>query len=206
MRERPILLNGPMVNAALDGSKTQTRRLVKGFALELLQPGNFTPEYVALPENGLSPFGFAGDRLWVRETWQHSNHPLGPYDDDCLVFYRADYLDDPLGPDLERSPDGIRRQWRPSIHMPRAAARTLLDVTSVRIERLNSISDEDCIAEGIGLNGSAAGVMFSARDDDTLPRAMYRDLWESIYGIGSWSENPWVWVGGFERVDGAEGA
>jgi len=206
VKERPILFSAPMVRAILDGSKTQTRRVVKGFALELLQPDNFTPEYVALPENDLSPFGFAGDRLWVRETWQHSNYPLGPYDDDCLVFYRADYLDDPHGPDGEKSPEGKYRAWRPSIHMPRSAARTLLDVTGVRIERLNAISDEDCIAEGIGLNGCAAGVMFSARDDDTLPRAMYRDRWESLYGAGSWSDNRWVWAVEFKRVDGAKGA
>ena len=156
VRERPILFSAPMVRAILDGSKTQTRRVVKGFALELLQPDDFRPDYVALPENALSPFGFAGDRLWVRETWQHSNYPLGPYDDDCLVFYRADYLDDPHGPDGEKSPEGKYRAWRPSIHMPRSAARTLLDVTGVRIERLNAISDEDCIAEGIGLNAFAA--------------------------------------------------
>ncbi|MEA3128671.1 MAG: hypothetical protein QOF46_466, partial [Paraburkholderia sp.] len=69
MKERPILFSGAMVRALLDGRKGQTRRIVKGFALELLRPDNFTPEYVALPENDLSPYGYAGDRLWVKETF-----------------------------------------------------------------------------------------------------------------------------------------
>lgn len=69
MKERPILFSGPMVRAILAGRKTQTRRVVKGFALELLKPDNFTPEYVAMPENDLSPNGYAGDHLWVKETF-----------------------------------------------------------------------------------------------------------------------------------------
>ncbi|VVE84933.1 ASCH domain-containing protein [Pandoraea sputorum] len=217
MKERPILFSAPMVRAILDGTKTQTRRIVK------VQPPATTSDvftflhpdprehFYAFDGDALldwsypCPLGEAGDRLYVRETWQHSNHPLGPYDDECEVFYRADYLDDPLGPDLERSRDGIRRQWRPSIHMPRAAARTLLDVTGVRIERLNAISDADCIAEGIGLTGAAEGVLLTDLLE-SLPRAHFRQLWESISGPGSWDANPWVWVIEFKRVDGAKGA
>lgn len=234
MKERPILFSAPMVRAILDGSKTQTRRILKKQPyVSVSNPPRFSdieigdlfvcPDtFPTGPERGSviaectalgtyhcmgqtafaekhSPYGVAGDHLWVRETWQHSNHPLGPYDDECEVFYRADYLDDPLGPDLERSRDGIRRQWRPSIHMPRAAARTLLDVTGVRIERLNAISDADCIAEGIGLTGAAEGVLLTDLLE-SLPRAHFRQLWESINGPGSWDANPWVWVIDFNRI------
>nr|WP_249178151.1 hypothetical protein [Burkholderia vietnamiensis] len=158
-----------MVRAILEGRKTQTRRVVK---LPHMNPlGEWEPTTVGgenggrtaagetVPPQGaiwhtrtadclICPHGQPGDRLWVRETWQHSNHPFGPYESDCTVFYRADYLDDPLGPDLERSGDGIRRMWRPSIHMPRAAGRITLEITSVRVERMQSISEADAIAEG----------------------------------------------------------
>ncbi|MDN7609863.1 hypothetical protein QZM28_24500 [Burkholderia multivorans] len=147
MKERPILFSGAMVRAILEDRKTQTRRVVRH------QPPAATREvftfhhpdprthYWAFDGGSLldwshpCPQGEIGDRLYVRETWQHSNHPFGPYESDCLVFYRADYLDDPLGPDLERSADGIRREWRPSIHMPRAASRITLAITGVRVER-----------------------------------------------------------------------
>jgi hypothetical protein len=201
MTERPILFSGPMVRAILDDRKIQTRRPVK------LQPPAATREVITFhhPDprthfwafDGGSlldwahpcPYGNVGDRLYVRETWQHSNHPFGPYEPDCTVFYRADYLDDPLGPDLERSADGIRRQWRPSIHMPRAASRITLEVTGVRVERLQSISDDDAFAEG-------------SPEDATWPRDWYRDLWNDLNaerGHG-WDANPWVWVVEFKRL------
>ncbi|WP_175777472.1 hypothetical protein [Burkholderia anthina] len=152
------------------------------------------------------PYGRVGDHLWVRETWQHSNHPFGPYESDCAVFYRADYLDDPLGPDLERSADGIRRQWRPSIHMPRGAGRLTLEITGVRIECLNDCSEDDARAEG----SDAIGITFR-RDVDSKPHLIeslggpYRDgfriLWESINGAGAWEANPWVWVMEFRRIE-----
>jgi hypothetical protein len=189
MKERPILFSGAMVRALLDGSKTQTRRIVKGRALDWLQPGMFNREYVASPDNGLSPYGFAGDRLYVRETWQHSNHPLGPYDSDSLVFYRADYFDDPHGPDGEKSPEGRYREWRPSIHMPSAASRILLEVTGVRIERLQDISEDDAWAEG-------------CPEDATWALDWYQLLWNSLNaarGYG-WDVNPWVWVVEFKKV------
>ncbi|WP_175946727.1 hypothetical protein [Burkholderia pyrrocinia] len=169
MKERPILFSGPMVRAILDGRKTQTRRVVKLPHMNSLgewepttiggENGGRTAAGETVPLQGgiwhtrtgdclMCPHGQPGDRLWVRETWQHSNHPFGPYESDCVVFYRADYLNDPLGPDLERSADGIRREWRPSIHMPRGAGRITLEITGVRVERLQSISEADAIAEG----------------------------------------------------------
>lgn len=196
MKERPILFSTPMVLAILDGSKTQTRRIVSGFALELLQQDGFTPEYVAMPENRNCRYGYAGDRLYVRETWQHSNYPLGPLDKDCVIFYRADYFDDPHGMDGEKSPEGKYRDWKPSIHMPRWASRTLLEITGVRIERLQDISEADCIAEGsAGGHGSIPGYNYSA-----TPSEHYQHIWETINGPGSWDANPWVWVVEFKVV------
>ncbi|MCA8026532.1 hypothetical protein [Burkholderia cepacia] len=214
MKERPFLFSGPMVRAILEGRKMQTRRVVtppNGYRWldfdvgTLINNGGHKKHLTDLPQC----HGIAGDRLWVRETWQHSNHPLGPYDADCDVFYRADYLTDPLGPDLERSPDGIRRTWRPSIHMPRTAARIALEITGVRVERLNDCSEDDARAEG----GEAIGITFR-RDIDGKPHLIkslggpyrdgYRILWESINGAGAWDANPWVWVIQFRRIDGPE--
>ncbi|TAM50179.1 MAG: hypothetical protein EPN57_20365 [Paraburkholderia sp.] len=210
MKERPILFSGDMVRALLDGRKTQTRRIMKP------QPPEATRDvitfhhpdprehYWAFDGDALldwaypCPYGEVADRLYVRETWQHDNHPLGPYEPDCTVFYRADYLDDPLGPDLERSPDGIRRQWRPSIHMPRAASRITLEVTCVRVERLQEIDWEDAIAEGIRDPRRAAWRV----DPIEGCVAKYRELWDSLNaarGYG-WDANPWVWVVEFRRA------
>lgn len=215
-KERPILFSGAMVRAILDGHKTQTRR-----ALKPQPPGATTsvrvfhhpdprPHFWA--NDGASmldwvkacPYGDVGDRLWVRETWQHSNDPFGPYEPNCMVFHRADYLDDPLGPDLERSPDGIRRTWRPSIHMPRSACRLVLEVTGVRVERLNDCSEEDARAEGITDGGcTQCGNAEPCGCPSPSPdaRESYAHLWEQINGTGSWSANPWVWVVEFRRVE-----
>lgn len=142
----------------------------------------------------ICPYGQPGDRLWVRETWQHSNFPFGPLDKSCAIFYRADYLNDPLGPDLELDTSSdIRRKWNPSTHMPRWASRITLEVTGVRVERLQDISGEDCWAEGIECAGWDSEKYGSVTH-------CYRDLWESINGPGSWKTNPWVWVIEFKRV------
>lgn len=208
IKERPILFSSAMVRALLrdEDPKTQTRRVFKqavgpslsvdcderGVAeLSWLHgdgPGHEVHERI---ERLPCPYGVPGDHLYVRETWQHSNHPFGPYEPDCDVFYRADYLDDPLGPDLERSKDGIRRQWRPSIHMPRAASRITLEVTGVRVERLQDIGESDAQAEGVGLS-----------DDQIYPYTFaFATLWEQLNGKGSWSADPYVWVVEFKRIE-----
>ncbi|WAS56247.1 hypothetical protein MK974_24415 [Burkholderia ambifaria] len=232
MIERPILFSGPMVRAVLEGRKTQTRHVIAkqpGNGWDFDVPAQFGRITSTHPKKGRfgvfirhgvdtdfpsfdlipCPYGMPGDRLWVRETWQHSNHPFGPYESDCIVFYRADYLDDPLGPDLERSADGIRREWRPSIHMPRGAGRITLEITGVSVERLNDCSEDDARAEG----SEAIGITFR-RDVDGKPHLIeslggpYRDgfriLWESINGAGAWNSNPWVWVIQFRRIHGSE--
>lgn len=218
MKERPILFSGAMVRAILDGMKTQTRRIVKpqppAAARDVFTFHHPDPRTHFYGFDGEAlmdwaqpcPYGDVGDRLYVRETWQHSNHPLGPYEPDCDIFYRADYMEDPLGPDLERSADGIRRQWRPSIRMPRACSRITLEVTGMRVERLNDCSDTDAIAEGIRpykdgwerFHPDAADTEHTGATKD--PRLAYKGLWESINGTGAWDVNPWVWVVEFRRI------
>lgn len=218
MKERPILFSGPMVRALLDGSKTQTRRIVKPqppmgtrdvFTFHHPSPRT---HYWAFDGDSLldwaypCPQGDVGDRLYVRETWQHSNHPLGPYEPDCHVFYRADYLDDPLGADLERSADGIRRQWRPSIHMPRAASRITLEVTGVRVERLQDISEDDAKAEGARLYAAANELSHGGWSHDewhvhASAKESFIRLWDGLAAPrADWQSNPWVWVVEFRRL------
>lgn len=223
MRERPILFSSPMVRAILDGSKTQTRRAVKGFALELLAPDGFTPEYVAIPENGNSPYGYAGDRLLVKETffawgrWETRFSAKKGRDEwhfidmtlECGKQYR--YVVNMIGENAPRGRGGVTPQWwkRPAIFMPRAASRINLDNDDVRVERLQDISEEDAVAEGvetIQYTGENAGPnRYSINMGDcwlNSPTAAgaYRMLWESINGPGSWDANPWVWVVKFRRL------
>ena len=203
MKERPILISAPMVRALRAGTKTQTRRVVNDRHIDAAPPACF---FQWLRER--CPYGQTGDRLWVRETWQHSNFPLGPYDESCTVFYRADYMDDAHGPDGEKSPEGRYRNWVPSIHMFRSASRILLEITAVRVERLQDISAADAVAEGIARDGDGYE-RFHVDPDAPVgqsftrnPVLAYRGLWESINGVGAWDKNPWVWVIEFKRVEG----
>ena len=218
MTEHPILFSAPMVRAILSGQKTQTRRLVKwrnvapglnlGFsglwAVETPAGWVLESESRTSSEWRCDPtpckYGRAGDRMWGRET-VFINHYMGlqtPVEEraDCELWYRAtDEKDLMAGEDAE----GIR--WTPSIHMPRWTARLLLDLLQVRVERLQSISREDAIAEGIvqlkdGGYGLPAGDHYHSSD----PRQSYFSLWEAINGPGSVEANPWVWVVEFRRV------
>jgi len=195
VKERPILFNGAMVRALLDGSKTQTRRVFK------TTNGGVWPNQNDLP--GMRqilrscPYGQPGDRLWVREAWcgeVDGDTSQLIYNDDGNTYkclYRADghhvVLDDGDGFTKTRKDGSEASPWKPSIHMPRWASRITLEITGVRVERLQDISETDALAEGI--------------DQDTcVPVAMYRDLWEQINGFSSWDKNPWVWVVEFKRV------
>ena len=194
IKERPILFSAPMVRAILDGRKTVTRRPVKGAGLKWLE--DFTPEYVADPANSLCPYGKPGDRLWVRETcfindYRQAGVPVEERADVDLV-YRADPL-----PDWEGEESLIT--WRPSIHMPRWASRILLEITDVRVERLQDISRADIRAEGLQCPPELGGDDVSPNYRDWYPAA-WRQLWESINGADSWNANPWVWVVEFKRV------
>ena len=191
-KERPILFSGPMVRAILEGRKTQTRRIVKD------QPGSeayITPFegrwiygglIVDIPEERRSgliecPYGQPSERLWVREAFCADFGPM---------IYRASATSDTYG--------GEAIKYKPSIHMPRRMSRINLEITGVRVELLNEISEEDCYAEGIRKIGAGgAGELDGAR---STPRQLYSDLWVKINGPGSWAANPWVWVVEFKRI------
>lgn len=212
MAERPILMNAPMVRATLAGTKTQTRRIVKGVALDWLERDGFTPEFTAAPENRMCPYGQPGDRLWVREAWM----PDPPRDGSWphVAFDGCKPHDMELIPEQYRTPkhclyraDGHEKLtgWTPSIHMLRWASRITLEITGVRAERLQDISEADCIAEGIEPRADG-WAWYTGTDRDwtytTQPRTSYRSLWESINGHESWYANPWVWVVEFKRLEG----
>jgi hypothetical protein len=220
MRERPILFNGAMVRAILAGQKTQTRRAVKtDGAVDVVRfigaDNQATGEFGWCPHPSLiarhirCPFGQAGDRLWVRETWRPETiHSCAMDTCDCDavgVTYAADgewiphtWQNPP--PDDWYMPEAAARGNVPSIHMPRWACRLVLEITTVRVERLHDISEADALAEGIhheAMNGYAlAGMHRSAG-------FAFRDLWTST--SGNWDSNPWVWAIEFKRVEVASG-
>lgn len=195
MTSRPILFNAPMVRALLDGTKTQTRRVCKPqpIADQQFVGGYYIPECkrtggakisVKAPYVGNAcPHGQVGDQLWVRETFLDLRGGGIDHDDADPYRYRAT-----LGKDLTKLLD---LKWKPSIFMPRAASRITLEITGVRVERLQDISRGDCIAEGCPFPNIAK---------ETDPKQWYRDLWESLNGAGSWDLNPWVWVIEFKKV------
>lgn len=201
MKERPILFSAPMVRAILDGRKSQTRRY-------LTSDTNFTCEELTQLK---CRYGVPGDRLWVRETWcavlprkdggleYNGARLVTPPDGESVeLWYRAD---GELGPISCLFDDGPR--WRPSLHMPRWASRLTLEVTSVRVERLQDISEEDAKAEGIG---EAKPWVFDGGGPAMGPTAThaFMRLWDSINGKRpgcAWQDNPWVWAVTFRRVD-----
>lgn len=205
MKERPILFSGEMVRAILEGRKTQTRRIVN----RPLKDPNFGCEIAPneLSENDiktLCPHGSIGDQLWVRETFCQpsmrghlKNKSLRSKCND--VEYAADMGIErfPLGGNF--TPRLQDFKWRPSIFMPRWASRITLEITNVRVERLQEITEEDAIAEGClqkpGITPSGTIGLGSAK-------YWYMQLWDSINskrGFG-WKENPWCWVIEFKRI------
>lgn len=209
MKERPILFSGAMVRALLAGTKTQTRRIVKSQPpadkqrVAWYEPGvmGWAPPDVPSQHwhRVRCPYGQPGDRLWVREAFGHfeRNDNFSP---GCEVFYRAD------GECLALQP------WRPSIHMPRWASRITLEVTSVRVERLQDISEADALAEGIvpHVRGGWHWHPHNPSDLDDWHQFgfktaayAYESLWEQINGPGSWDSNPWVWAVEFKRLETA---
>lgn len=185
MNQHPIIFSTPMVRGILDGRKTQTRRIIKPqpykngdtWHYNKKSFGNSPPNEVCnSPIPGLKcPYGQPGDLLWVRETWAPA---MGE------ICFKADYSDKVLS---EKRNKGL---WKPSIHMPKAAARLWLKITDVRVERLHDISEKDAIAEGCT----------RTRKEDYSAEWDFADLWESIYGGESWEANPWVWVIVFDRI------
>lgn len=208
MKERPILFSGPMVRAILDGRKTQTRRIVKQ-----QPPADFRRHcWMSAPVYGWTnepvpagtwhtarcPYGFDGDRLWVRETWRTvGDAPLSICTEPGDIGYAATADEATL----------TTMRWRPSIHMPRWVSRIALEVTGVRVERLQEITSKDAQAEGVPF--TVAEHTFRKCFRDPEERASERlkrfaELWEAINGDRApWESNPWVWVVSFKQVSNA---
>ena len=204
MKERPIIFNAEMVRAILDGRKTQTRRIVANVqpdnCLTLRKPtktkGGMHTHVLDAPKHDLCPFGQPGDRLWVRETSGLAVRRDAMGGSGEFRVYRASNP----GAVYCTTADGgsIPIKWIPSIHMPRKACRILLEITDVRVELLNAISNQDAMAEGIGHLYNYDESKGVARDASQR----FSELWKSIYGEESWQSNPWVWVIEFKRVEG----
>ena len=213
MKEHPLLMKGPLVRATLEGRKTQTRRPIKqeaqpdlGFEwseclCREIDP-NDTPcvtcsvRFPGIPE--------AGDRMWVRETWQHFQN-VGQRAADfpeyqrfpANCFYRADESNPRTKP--------LSGKWRPSLLMPRWACRLVLPLVSVRVERVQDITDEAAEAEGIREWAKTDPKLCALRAAGfavpNRPKFLFRLCWISIYGEGSWDANPWVWVAEWDHVE-----
>lgn len=219
MTERGMIFNAEMVRAILDGRKTQTRRPVKfpvhdkNLGCELA--GNELAGELSAGNYLNSAFGKPGDRIWVRETFQG---PLFDYDlmdsycKDPTPFEKPEFCvykaDGVPAPEFYDADDELHCCWRPSIHMPRWASRILLEITNVRVERLNAISEEDAEAEGIDMEAlyDSQDCYDCIADHNMTGRptvtGAFKYLWESIYGEEGWKSNPWVWVIEFKRVEG----
>ena len=209
MKERGMIFNGEMVRAILDGRKTQTRRPIKWKQTRFTEIGEREDgskwPWSEDAEHACDfwhpcPFGAVGDRIWVRETWAEAGASAPD-----LKLYRANYPEH-VPSIYENVPPAKEIRWTPSIHMPRWASRILLEITDVRVERLNAISEEDATAEGVPPAGSLLpdypGTFLTPKGDFATAKVAFQRLWESIYGEESWKANSWVWVISFKRVEG----
>ncbi|MDM4317881.1 hypothetical protein QTP15_32255 [Klebsiella oxytoca] len=227
MTERGMIFNAEMVRAILDGRKTQTRRIMKiqpehsGFGLRRVidsKNGSDDGKYFwslsdacglkIRSKSFTCPFGSVGDRIWVREAFRVHSRAT----EVATLVYKASERNS-WTEQTNRVPVSVcnkpatPEKWTPSLHMPRWASRLLLEITDVRVERLNAISEEDARAEGIidggCLNcGEPEPCGCANPEPDATDAFAY--LWQSIYGSDSWNANPWVWVIEFKRVEGGE--
>ena len=223
IKERPILFNGAMVRAILEGRKTQTRRVIKQAVGPSLSVGceDGIAELSWLYGDGPGydvhettkqlpcPFGKPGEGLWVRETFGYQVRRDACGGSGEFTVYRAS------NPDAVRYTTACGKsmpvKWKPSIHMPRHCSRILLEITGVRVERLQDISEEYAKAEGVDMVGGPASVSpyrnyrIGQSGEMSLhcscARRSFMTLWESINGAGSWEANPCVWVVSFRRIE-----
>lgn len=210
MNEKPILFNAEMVNAILSGRKTQTRRIINEKTLQLFDVAVIAGECHPLElcdERSQSyyvefcPLGKAADQLWVRETFQgplFDYEQMESYLEDSAKFESPEYCvyraDGNPTPEFVDADDNLHCKWKPSLHMPRWASRINLLITGVRVERLNTISTGDAMAEGYPAEREATGGSLDAW-------LWFRELWDGIYPDNTFEVNPWCWVIEFERME-----
>lgn len=206
-KERPILFSTPMASALLSGSKTLTRRVVKDPMLYNTAAEFYDEEFLLLTMKKC-PYGQIGDILYVKETFRELV--------DCQTGNFAEY-DYKAGQEefykWAEAKNGYKVKWRPSLFMPKKAARIWLEITNIRVERLNDISTTDAINEGIESCGPPCGMGIDPFEgrwyknygeegfSPMPPKECFRKLWESINGTGSWADNPWVWAIEFKRIE-----
>lgn len=222
MKETGLMFKAPLVRAILSGQKTQTRRILNPQSAEnhphdggtkwVLARGRHTPVgsvgHLSLQDQmGRNcPLGQPGDRIYVRETWQGplmsskewEEHYFSGADDLPAHFRTPAHCqyaaDGGPPPEFMTMDDELVSRWKPSIHMPKWAARIWLEITGVRVQRLQSITEADCLAEGAtGGHGAIPGYTYSA-----TPLEHFRHIWESTGG--DWAANPWVWVVDFKTI------
>lgn len=199
--EHPILFSTPMVQAILEGRKTMTRRIVRtpknkgeykgigivesnGILFAIFQD----PEKSWVSEGLKFPYGMIGDKLWVRETFfdcsKFKDYPLFNQQLTNYIF-KADNTS--IG----------EHKWKPSLFMPKAAARIWLEITGIRVERLHEITEEDAKSEGAEFQ-----LWQTLNNTDTTSyKNGFTSLWLHINGDESWNANPWVWVIEFKRIE-----
>lgn len=208
---RPILFSTPMVQAILDGRKTQTRRVVKPQPIPVIPETPMSVEQFKFKGKELKdimfvgiinetgkhvflkcPYGKVGDVLWVRETFGRGVSGK--------TYFKAD----------KGIVDKLVLSWKPSIHMPFEAARIFLEITDVRVQRLQHITPMDAVEEGIAIAsrfGDEVNTWMCYGDDTGTTNSAYYSfltLWQSINGRDSWYDNPWVWVVEFKRISKEE--
>lgn len=205
MKERPILFSTPMVQAILEGRKSQTRRIckpqpypdlderldpiAKGILLDILRTVRYQKGMILWVRETFYAYGH-----WTLITTQLSNSVKKEYRfQDLTLPERREYLYEDCPPDPILKRWGLGYHKRPSIFMPKAASRIKLEITDIRVEKVQDISEKDAIAEGIDVD-----LRLNHPEGHCVGR--YRSLWESINGKGSWNKNPWVWCISFKRL------
>lgn len=221
IKERPILFQTEMVKAILEGRKTQTRR-IKGFTnqnpdeweVQLIKGAPVSksdcPQYAVYFKHKLypnqtgaiqCPYGQPGDLLWVREAWNEAGRFESDFyaNSEVNAYRTKDAYFFPNWKQLDTSHwNWDKIKWKPSIHMPKDAARIWLMIEDIRVERVQEISEEDAIAEGILCCETYGEIAWKRYDGDytvtSKPKISFWSLWASINGEESWNSNPWVWV------------
>lgn len=210
MKDTPILMSGEMVLALLENRKTKTRRIIKpqpemqdfgvgGEAYAFVKGKHKVYNgFIAIGINAFNkgethnicPYGHVRDQLWIKETFAYTDH---------TVNIKPGYVYRATDPDWSTL-KGFK--WTPSIFCTRKASRITLEITNVRVERLNEISEEDAAAEGVTIRQVETGVEHCGIKEmmPESPVDAYARLWEQINGKGSWSANPFVWAISFKRI------